>query len=81
MPSVNDGRELTGLSRRKVAVEELFLSDRGASGLVEGALNWKNSYSAVMNVRISTANRCVQARRTSSHCTEPLCLELLQGCL
>lgn len=50
MPSVNDGRESTGFSRRKVAVEELFLSLIGASELLAGALNWKNSYSAVFPV-------------------------------
>jgi len=47
MPSVKDGNELAGLFCRKVAVEELFRSEIGASGLLEGALNWKNSYSAV----------------------------------
>lgn len=46
MPSVRDGRELTGLSRKNVAVEELFRSERGALGSFGGALNWKNSYSA-----------------------------------
>ena len=46
MPSVREGRELTGLSRKNVAAEELFRSDIGASGLFAGALNWKNSYSA-----------------------------------
>ena len=47
MPSVREGKALTGLSRRKVAVDELFRSDTGAFGLLAGALNWKNSYSAV----------------------------------
>jgi len=46
MPSVREGRELTGLSRRKVAVEELFRSESGPVSLA-GTLNWKNSYSAV----------------------------------
>jgi hypothetical protein len=46
MPSVRDGRVLTGLSRRNVAVEELFRSEMGAFGSLGGALNWKNSYSA-----------------------------------
>lgn len=46
MPSVREGKELTGLSRRKVAVDELLRSDTGASRLLDGALNWKNSYSA-----------------------------------
>jgi hypothetical protein len=34
------------LSRRNVAVEELFRSERGAFESLGGALNWKNSYSA-----------------------------------
>lgn len=46
MPSVSDGRALTGFSRRKVAVDELFLSEISATGWLGGALNWKNSYSA-----------------------------------
>jgi hypothetical protein len=46
MPSVREGSELTGLSRRKVAVEELFRSESGPDSF-EGTLNWKNSYSAV----------------------------------
>jgi hypothetical protein len=62
MPSVSDGSALTGFSRRKVAVDELFLSEISATGWLGGALNWKNSYSAegqfeladVMNVEIYT---------------------------
>lgn len=46
MPSVSDGKALTGFSRRKVAVDELFLSEMSATGWLGGALNWKNSYSA-----------------------------------
>jgi hypothetical protein len=46
MPSVKEGRVLTGLSRRNVAVEELFRSEIGVFGSAGGALNWKNSYSA-----------------------------------
>ena len=43
MLSERDGRELTGLSRRKVAVEEeLRVGEFGFAG----ARNWKNSYSA-----------------------------------
>ena len=48
MPSVKEGSELTGLSRRKVAVEELFRSARGPLESLVGTLNWKNSYSAVI---------------------------------
>jgi len=48
MPSVSEGRSLTGFSRRKVAVDELFLSDISAIGWLGGALNWKNSYSAIV---------------------------------
>ena len=48
MPSVREGRVLTGFSRRNVAVEELFRSERGAFESAGGALNWKNSYSAGM---------------------------------
>ncbi len=46
MPSVKEGKELTGLSRRNVAVELLFLSESGPFSPLEGTLNWKNSYSA-----------------------------------
>jgi hypothetical protein len=46
MPSVKEGSELTGLSRRKVAVEEVFRSDSGPLESLDGTLNWKNSYSA-----------------------------------
>jgi hypothetical protein len=46
MPSVKEGRDVTGLSRKKVAVEELFRSPTGPLVSFVGALNWKNSYSA-----------------------------------
>ena len=46
MPSVRGGSELTGFSLRNRAVDELFRSDDGTSGLL-GARNWKNSYSAM----------------------------------
>ena len=54
MPSVNEGRELTGLSRKKVAVEELFRSESGPLESLVGTLNWKNSYSAVIVSEIPT---------------------------
>lgn len=46
MPSVRGGRELTGFSLRKRAVEDELRSEVGTVGST-GALNWKNSYSAV----------------------------------
>ncbi len=48
MPSVRGGSELTGLSRRNLAVDDEFRSAVGVSPL-PGALNWKNSYSAEDN--------------------------------
>ena len=47
MPSVRGGRELTGFSLRKRAVEDELRSEVGTVGST-GALNWKNSYSAVL---------------------------------
>jgi hypothetical protein len=57
MPSVKDGSVSTGFSLRKVAVEEVFRSDTGAFGLLAGALNWKNSYSA-MEPNVSLPRNC-----------------------
>ncbi len=66
MPSVSEGRVLTGLFCRKVAVEELLRSETGALGLL-GALNWKNSYSAVRNQTVSKLRATPVQGPTSSH--------------
>jgi len=47
MPSVSGGSELVGFSLRKRAVEDELRSEVGRLGST-GALNWKNSYSAVV---------------------------------
>jgi len=58
MPSVSGGRALTGLFLRNAAVADEFLSPIGRLGS-EGALNWKNSYSATHGQRAISCPRLI----------------------
>jgi len=86
MPSVSGGSELVGFSLRKRAVEDELRSEVGRLGST-GALNWKNSYSAVVRPyqqeEAMTRGRSVHEhvsqpdQLTSSHCRHTLFPQLV----